>query len=96
MSLKLSRNKVNCLSSLITEHIENCDELDYLENIGNIRFRIFHLIMDELRLYEQIENHAKEKMKTQKRSVPEGSREWEILYRKYTQEELMRLGTIWD
>jgi hypothetical protein len=52
--------------------------------------------MDELRLYERIENSVKDKIKTQKRSIPEGSREWEILFRKYTSEELSHLGKIWD
>ncbi len=96
MSFKLSRNKVNCLSSLITQHIERSEDLDYIDDIGNIRFKIFHLIMDELRLFEQIENKVREKMRTQKRNVPEGSREWEILFRKYSTEELTNLGRFWD
>ena len=96
MSLKLSRNKVNCLASLITQHIEKSEDLDYMVDIGNIRFKIFHLIMDELRLFEQIELSAKERMKTQKRNVPEGSREWEILFRKFITEELSNLSKFWD
>ena len=96
MSLKLSRNKVNSLSKLIIDYIENNEELDYVEDIGNIRFKIFHLIMDELKIFEQIELKAKERIKSQKRSVPEGSREWEILFRKYSTEELSKLGKVWD
>ena len=96
MSLKLSRNKVNCLSSLVTECIQTDEELDYVGDIGNIRFKIFHLIMDELKLFEQIENTARERVKIQKRSVPEGSREWEILFRKYITEELINLGRLWN
>ncbi len=96
MNFKLSRNKVNRLASLITEHVQSSEDIDYSDDIGNIRFKIFHLIMDELRLYERIENGVKDKIKTQKRSVPEGSREWEILFRKYTTEELAHLGKVWD
>lgn len=95
MSLKLSRNKVNCLSSLITDYIENNEEMDYNADIGNIRLKVYHLIMDELRLFEQIETNAKERVRIQKRSVPEGSREWEILFRKYVTEELFKLGKLW-
>lgn len=95
MSLKLSRNKVNCLASLITDFIDNGEELDYNGDIGNLRFKVYHLIMDELRVFEQIEIAAKEKMRIQKRSVPEGSREWEILFRKYVTEDLARLGHNW-
>jgi len=96
MSLKLSKNKVNCLTKLIVEFIEKNDDVDYSEDIGNIRLRIYHLIMDELKLFEDIENMAREKILTQKKNIPEGSREWEILFRKYTNEELNRLGRIWD
>ena len=96
MSFKLSRNKVNCLSSLITENIQISDEIDYSDEIGNIRLKIFHLIMDEMRLFERIEDTVKMKMKTQKRNVPEGSREWEILFRKYSTEELTNLSKLWD
>jgi len=95
MTLKLSRNKVNYLASLINDFIKNNDELDYNGDIGNIRMKIFHIIMDELRLFNQIEDAAKERVRSQKKSVPEGSREWEILFRKYAQEELDRLGKIW-
>ncbi|HLP46487.1 MAG TPA: DUF507 family protein [Candidatus Kapabacteria bacterium] len=96
MSLKLSRNKVNCLSSLVANYIEKSEDIDYSGDIGNIRLRIFHLIMNELRLFEQIEMDAKERVKIQKRTVPEGSREWEILFRKYVSEELAKLGKLWD
>jgi len=96
MSLKLSRNKVNYLSSLVARYIENTDDIDYSADIGNIRLRIFHLIMNELKIFEQIEMDAKERVKIQKRTVPEGSREWEILFRKYVSEELAKLGKLWD
>jgi len=96
MSLKLSRNKVSCLATLITQYVERNEELDYMGDIGNIRFRIIRLINDELRIFEQIEEAARERMRTQKRNVPEGSREWEILFRKYVTEDLNNLGKYWD
>jgi len=96
MSLKLSRNKVNCLSSLVAQHIQKSEDLDYMGDMGNVRFHVFHLIMDELHVFEQIEESAKERMRTQKRNVPEGSREWEILYRKFVIEDLAKLTKFWD
>ncbi len=95
MTFKLSRNKVNFLASLITEYIKDNEELDYNGDIGDVRMRIFHIIMEELRLFNQIEDDAKERVRSQKRSVPEGSREWEILFRKYAFEELDKLGKLW-
>ncbi len=96
MSLKLSKNRVNYLTKLVVDYIQNSDEIDYTDDIGNIRFKIYHFILDELKLLEDIETLAHDKIISQKKNIPEGSREWEILFRKYTSEELGKLGRIWD
>jgi len=95
MSLKLSRNKVNHITKLIVDYIQQNEELDYVDELENIRFKIFHLIMNELKVFEDIEEKAKYRISSQKKSVPESSREWEILFRKYSNEELDKLGKIW-
>jgi hypothetical protein len=95
MSLKLSRNKVNYITKLIIDYIQQNEELDYVEDLGDIRFKIFHLIMNELKMFEDIEEKAKHRVSSQKKNIPEGSREWEILFRKYSNEELDKLGKIW-
>ena len=96
MSLKLSKNRVNYLTKLIVDYIQKSEDLDYLEDLGNIRFKIYHLILDELKLFEDIETAAQEKIVSQKKNIPEGSREWEILFRKYSGEELTKLGRNWE
>lgn len=96
MSLKLSKNRVNFLTKLIVDEIQNSEDIDYKEDLGNIRFKIYHLILDELKMFEDIETMAHDKIISQKKNIPEGSREWEILFRKYTGEELNKLGRIWD
>lgn len=95
MSLKLSRNKVNHITKLIIDYIQQNEELDYVGELENIRFKIFHLTMNELKVFEDIEEKAKYRISSQKKSVPESSREWEILFRKYSNEELDKLGKIW-
>jgi hypothetical protein len=47
-----------------------------------------------MKLYEQLDRKAIEKIQSQKKAVEEGSREWEILYRKYYNEELAKLGKL--
>lgn len=96
MSLKLSKNRVNYLTKLIVDYIQKSEDIDYLDDLGNIRFKIYHIILDELKLFEDIETAAQEKIVSQKKNIPEGSREWEILFRKYSNEELAKLGCVWD
>jgi uncharacterized protein len=95
MSLKLSKNKVNCMTKLIVDYIEKNDDIDYNDEIGNIRLKIFHLLMDELKVFSDIETLSREKILAQKKNIPEGSREWDILFRKYTSEELNKLSKNW-
>ncbi len=95
MSLKLSKNRVNYLTKLIVDYLQKNEDVDYSGDIGNIRFKVYHLILDELKLFEDIETAAQEKIVTQKKNIPEGSREWEILFRKYSTEELAKLGRNW-
>ena len=57
---------------------------------------IFYFILDELKMFEDIETAARDKIISQKKNIPEGSREWEILFRKYTGEQLDKLGRLWD
>jgi len=96
MSLKLSKNRVNFLTKLIVDSIQDSEDIDYTSDLGNIRFKVYHFILDELKMFEDIETLAREKIISQKKNIPEGSREWEILFRKYTGEELNKLGRIWD
>ena len=96
MNLKLSKNRVNYLTKLIVEHIQTSDDIDYSGDIGDIRFKLYHLILNELNLFADIETAAQEKIVSQKKNIPDGSREWEILFRKYSNEELNKLGRNWE
>lgn len=92
MSIRLSREKVNYLSRKILDKLFENDEVEFLDESNDIRLSIVNSIEDEMNLYESINKKAIEKIETQKKSIKEGSREWEILYRKYYNEEITKLG----
>lgn len=92
MSIRLSREKVNYLSRQILDKLFENDEVEFLDESNEIRLSIVTSIEDEMNLYESIDKKAIEKIETQKKSIKEGSREWEILYRKYYNEEIAKLG----
>lgn len=92
MSIRLSREKVNYLSRQILDKLFEDDEIEFLDESNEIRLSIVNCIEDEMNLYASIDKKAIEKIETQKKSIKEGSREWEILYRKYYNEEITKLG----
>ena len=92
MSIRLSREKVNYLSRQILNKLFENDEVEFLDESNEIRLSIVTIVEEEMNLYESIDKKAIEKIETQKKSIKEGSREWEILYRKYYNEEISKLG----
>jgi hypothetical protein len=92
MSIRLSREKINYLSRKILEALFEDDEVEFLDESNEIRLTIVRSIEDEMQLYDLIDKKASEKIESQKKPIKEGSREWEILYRKYYNEEINKLG----
>jgi hypothetical protein len=94
VSSRLSREKINSLSKQILGLLSNNDQVEFLDDPNEIRLVIVKAIEEEMRLYESLDRKAIEKIQSQKKSIEEGSREWEILYRKYYNEELTKLGKL--
>jgi len=87
--MKLSREKIVHLSHLILSHLNNDEEVEFFADPQEIRQQIFHIIGEEMKSDEAIDAAVRRKLETQKRIV-EGSEEWEILYRRYYEEEQNR------
>ena len=85
--MKLSREKILRLSHLILQYLESDDAIEYFDEPQAIRQDIVRLISDEMKADEAIDALVRRKIETQKRPIVEGSDEWEVLYRKYYEEE---------
>jgi hypothetical protein len=94
MSNRLSREKINYLSKRVLEVLSKNDRVEFLDDPNEIRLSIVHSVEEEMRLYEALDKKAIEKIQSQKKAIEEGSREWEILYRKYYNDELAKLGKL--
>jgi len=79
---------VNRLSHLVTDKLAETNEIDFIEDRNTIRLAIVDILMKWLKKEEDIDKAARHKIEAQKRAIPEGSAEWEILYRKYYDEEM--------
>jgi len=86
--MRLSREKVNLLSHQITDKLASLDTVDFIEDRNTIRLAVVDILMKWLRKEEEVDKAARQKIESQKRAIPEGSAEWEILYRKYYEEEM--------
>ncbi|HWW93827.1 MAG TPA: DUF507 family protein [Vicinamibacteria bacterium] len=88
--MKLSREKILRLSHLILNLLDADEEVEYFADPQEIRQEIVKMISDEMKADEAIDALVRRKIESQKRPIVEGSDEWEVLYRKYYEEETAR------
>jgi uncharacterized protein len=88
--VRLSREKILRLSHLILDHLNKDEEIEYYADPQEIRQEIVKMISDEMKTDEAIDALVRRKIETQKRTIQEGSDEWDVLYRKYYEEEVGR------
>ena len=63
------------------------------QELGETGLREVRRLLEELLNQEaKIDQSARQKIESQKRTILEGSQEWDILYRKYYNEEVKKLG----
>ena len=87
--MKLSRERIVGLSHLILEYLKSEDRVEFFAEDQEIRQDVFKMIFDEIRADEVIHDLVRRKLESQRRLV-EGSDEWDVLYRKYLEEETDR------
>jgi hypothetical protein len=88
--VKLSRERVLRLSHLVLSHLNNDEEVEFFDDPQQIRQLIVKIISDEVKADEAIDAIVRRRIESQKRQILEGSDEWEVLYRKYYEDEVGR------
>ena len=88
--MRLSREKILRLSHLMLDHLNADDGVEYFADPQEMRQQIVRLISEEMKADEAIDALVRRKIESQKRTIVEGSDEWEVLYRKYYEEEVAR------
>jgi len=89
--MRLTREKVNLLSHQITDKLASVDEIEFIEDRNTIRLAVVEILTKWLKKEEEVDKAARHKIESQKRGIPEGGAEWDILYRKYYEEEMRNI-----
>ena len=89
--MKFSDDRISHLSLLIRTQLAKDDSVEYVDEEKAFR-EIRRALIEFFKIEEIADVAAREKISHLKRNVPEGSREWDILYRQYLEEELAKRG----
>ena len=92
-AMKLSRDKVTDISHKLVDMLRKSHELRLKNKDSNaVRLEIVRVMTDLLQAEEKVDRAARQKIRSQKREIPEGTEEWDLLHRRYYSDELKKLG----
>jgi uncharacterized protein len=90
--VRISRDKLNKLAHTVADTLAEIDECDFLEDRNTIRQEARKALENLLMAETKIDAAARMKISSQRKIILEGSQEWDILYRKYYNDEVKKLG----
>ena len=86
--MRMSRERIFHLTDLIMKEIATSPAV-HVKNPEELRPEILRALTEESKLEESIDGEVRKILGSYSRPLPEGSREWEVLYQK-TREEVFR------
>ena len=90
---KLNRDKVIELSHRIVKELgQTKGLLEFVGDKNDVRLEIVREFQALLRAEYKLDQSVRTKIKSQRREIVEGSAEWDILFRKYYSEEMLKFG----
>jgi uncharacterized protein len=90
--MKLSRDKINDISHKIVAALRKSREFRLKRDPNDVRLELVKVMTELLQTEEKVDRAARVKIRSQKREIPEGTEEWDLLHKRYYAEELKKLG----
>ena len=90
--MRIGRDKLNKLAHTVADTLAEIDEVGFNEDRNTIRQEARKVLETLLTEEARIDTAARLKIANQRKIIMEGSQEWEILYRKYYNDEVRKLG----
>jgi hypothetical protein len=90
--MRINRDKLNKLAHTVADTLADVEEVGFLEDRNTIRQEARKALENLLAEEAKIDTAARLKIANQRKIILEGSQEWEILYRKYYNDEVKKLG----
>jgi hypothetical protein len=91
-SMKLSRDKIIDMSHKIVTMLRKSREVRLKKPPNEVRLEMVREITSLLQIEDRVDRAARQKIRSQKREIPEGTEEYDLLFRRYYADELKKLG----
>ena len=88
--MRLTNGKINHLANQVLDLLRADDTVEFFAEDREIRRMITRVINSELEDDEKIDQIVRRKIDSHSRTVQQGTENWEILYRRYYDEEMVK------
>jgi hypothetical protein len=91
-NMKLSRDKITDISHKVILAMKKSRDMRLKKDQNDARLDVVKAFTEILQVEEKADRAARDKVRSMKRDIPEGSEEWDILQKRYYAEELKKFG----
>jgi hypothetical protein len=91
-AMKLSRDKITDISHKLIVALKKSRDLRMKKDQNDARLEIVKAFTEILQVEERADRAARDKVRSIKRDISEGSEEWDILQKRYYADELKKFG----
>jgi len=91
-NMKLSRDKVTDISHKLVATLRRARTVRFKKDPNEVRLEIVSSMTALLQTEDKVDRAARDKVRSMKRAVVEGSEEWDLLQKKFYGEELKKFG----
>lgn len=92
--MRLSRDKVIHLSHLLVNALDDQELVTWLTDRNSLRMEIASMMLEDLSLEEEVDRQVRRILRSYKRKIVEGSREWDVMYQKTFEEQMKKRGRL--
>lgn len=89
--MRLSEDRISHISHKIHDRLYLDEYVDYIDEAKALA-AIKQVMSEFMALEDQVDDLVRQKIATLRKGVREGSPEWEVLHRKYFEEEMRKRG----
>ena len=90
--MKISRDRINEISHKLVAAMRKSRDFRIRKDPNELRLALVREMTELLQIEDRVDRAARQKVRTQKRDIPEGGEEFDILHKRYYAEELKKLG----
>jgi hypothetical protein len=93
--MRLSEDRIHFIAAQVCKELDESGTINFGGSKALLEAEIARVILEDLRIEEEIDREVVERIDSMKRQVPHGSSEWQAIYSQFKEEIARRKNYIY-